>query len=146
MASQDVVFFVPKPIDEVWPLLADRHSMGSLFPGFKAVKILNEEDSVWTVQFSFGPFSRIVDIHTHNTDLREREVIAWTSKAEGFSGGGRIGLRPAGEGTEVSVRMEIHSFGPLPFFQNIVVAERLGAITREFVRNIRDRLAGPSRS
>jgi carbon monoxide dehydrogenase subunit G len=87
-----------------------------------------------------------VDIHTHNTDLREREVIAWTSKAEGFSGGGRIGLRTAGEGTEVSVRMEIHSFGTLPFFQNIVVAERLGAITREFVRNIRDRLAGPGRS
>jgi len=143
MPAKEVVFTVNLPLKMVWSFIADRHEVGCLFPGCKGVKILNDMDSIWTVRLSLGPFSRTVDIFTHNTEFKEGEKIAWDAKAEQFKSTGSIALRRiSGDETEITYRLEAHVIGPLSMLQDIVAAEKLGEITRQFVKNLKERLEG----
>ncbi len=142
MPTKEVVFMVKLPLKMVWSFIADRHEVGCLFPGCKGVKVLNDMDSIWTVKFSLGPFSRTVDIFTHNTEFKVREKISWEALAESlFKSSGAIALRRISEDeTEVTYRIEAHVIGPLSMLQDIVAAEKLGEITRQFVKNLKERL------
>ncbi len=142
MPSKEVTFTVKLPLKMVWSFLADRHEVGCLFPGCKGVKILNDMDSIWTVKFSLGPFSRTIDIFTHNTEFIEREKIAWDALAESlFKSSGSIALRRISDDeTEITYRLETHVIGALSMLQDIVAAEKLGEITRQFVKNLKERL------
>ncbi len=147
MPSKEVVFTVKLPLKMVWSFIADRHEVGCLFPGCKGVKILNDMDSIWTVKLSLGPFSRTVDIFTHNTEFKEREKIAWNASAEQFKSSGSIALRKVSDDeTEITYRLEGHVLGPLSMLQDIVAAEKLGEITRQFVKNLKERLEWTSES
>ncbi len=141
MPVKEIIFTVKLPLKMVWSFIADRHEVGCLFPGCKGVKILNDMDSIWTVRLSLGPFSRTVDIFTHNTEFKKGEKIAWDAKAELFKSSGSIALHRISEDeTEVTYRIEAHVIGPLSMLQDIVAAEKLGEITRQFVKNLKERL------
>ncbi len=141
MPAKEVVFTVKLPLKMVWSFIADRHEVGCLFPGCKGVKILNDRDSIWTVKFSLGPFSRTVDIFTHNTEFKEEEKIAWDASAEQFKSSGSIALRRISDDeTEITYRLDGHIIGHFSMIQDIVAAEKLGEITRQFVKNLKERL------
>ncbi len=68
MPSKEVVFTIKLPIRSVWSFMTDRREVGCLFPGCKGVKIINDLDSVWTIRFSLGPFTRTVEMFAHTTE------------------------------------------------------------------------------
>ena len=141
MPTREVIFTVKLPIKSVWSFMTDRREVGCLFPGCKGVKILNDLDSVWTLKMSLGPFSRIIEMQAHTTELVEQKRMAWTATHEHLITSGTVTFRRVSEDeTEVTYHLEGHVTGHFSFLQDIVVAEKLGEVTRGFMKAIKERL------
>ncbi len=141
MPFKEVTFNVKLPIEYVWSFMTDRREVGCLFPGCRSVKIINDLDSVWTVKFTLGPFSRTMEMKTHTTEVVDMEKLSWVAAGENVSASGTVGLRKVSEEeTEIFYRIEGHVKGHFSFLQDIVIAEQLGEIARAFIKNIKERL------
>ncbi|HUJ17362.1 MAG TPA: SRPBCC domain-containing protein [Nitrospirota bacterium] len=141
MPSKEVVFTIRLPIEYVWSFMTDRKEVGCLFPGCVRVKIINDLDSVWTVKFSLGPFSRTLEMNTHTTEMVENERLSWEATGEHMKAAGMVLLRRVNdEETEITYRIEGHVTGRFSMLQDIVVAEKLGEVARGFMKSIKERL------
>ncbi len=141
MPSKEVTFTVKLPIEYVWSFMTDRREVGCLFPGCRSVKIINDLDSIWTVKFTLGPFSRTMEMKTHTTEMVNLEKLSWVATGENVMASGTVVMRRAGdEETKIIYRIEGHVKGHFTFLQDIVIAEQLGEIARAFVKNIKERL------
>ncbi len=141
MPSKEVVFTIKLPIRSVWSFMTDRREVGCLFPGCKGVKIINDLDSVWTIRFSLGPFTRTVEMFAHTTELKEFERMSWTATHEHLKTSGIVTFRKISDDeTEITYHLEGHVTGHFTFLQDIVVSEKLGEVTRAFMKAIKHRL------
>lgn len=141
MPSQEYFFTVDLPLARVWDAMLDRVAVAGLFPGCKEVKILNETDSLWTVAFSLGPFSKTVELMGHTTELKENERIAWTATHDLFTFAGIASFREVSEKeTEVNYQISVDQKVPASFFQDILVGERMRALGREFIQRLKEYL------
>ena len=141
MPVKEVVFTVKLPIRSVWSFMIDRREVGCLFPGCKGVKILNDLDSIWTIKMSLGPFTRTIEMQAHTTELDEHKRMAWTATHEHLLTSGTVTFRKISEDeTEVTYHLEGHVNGHFSFLQDMVVAEKLGEVTRGFMKAIKERL------
>ena len=141
MPSQEYVFTIHLPIDVVWKFMNDRMMVSKLFPGCREVKLLNELDSLWTVSFSLGPFSRTMELKGHTTELIKNERVAWTVSHDLVVVSGTAEFRKISEDeTEITYRIEGRVNGPLPIVQDIIVGERLRGLGRTYIQNIKERL------
>jgi uncharacterized membrane protein len=141
MPTREVVFTVKLPIRSVWSFMTDRREVGCLFPGCKGVKILNDLDSIWTIKMSLGPFSRMIEMAAHTTEMVEHERMAWTATHEHLITSGLVLFRKVSEDeTEITYHLEGHVTGHFSLLQDMVVAEKLGEVTRGFMKAIKERL------
>ncbi len=141
MPSKEIIFTVKLPIEYVWSFMTDRREVGCLFPGCKGVKIINDLDSLWTVQFFLGPFSRTLEMKTHTTEQKEPERLSWKAQGEHISASGSVIMsKLTEEETEITYRIEGHVTGHFSMIQDIIVAEKLGEITRKFMKAVKERL------
>jgi uncharacterized membrane protein len=147
MPVREVVFTVKLPIRSVWSFMIDRPEVGCLFPGCKGVKILNDLDSVWTIRMSLGPFTRTIEMFAHTTEMIENQKLAWTATHEHLITSGITTFRKISDDeTEITYRLEGHVTGHFSFLQEIIVAEKLGEVTRSFMKNIKERLEDAAES
>ncbi len=143
MPSKEVVFTGKLPLKSVWSFMIDRKEVGCLFPGCKGVKLLNDLDSIWTLRVSFGPFTRSIEMKAHTTEMIENEHMSWTAVGEHIKTSGFVWVRRLSDDeTEVTYRLEGHVTGHFSMLQDIVVSEKLGEITKAFMKNIKERLEG----
>ncbi len=141
MPTKEVVFTIKLPIRSVWSFMIDRKEVGCLFPGCKGVKILNDLDSIWTIKMSLGPFSRTIEMFAHTTEMDEQRRLAWTATHEHLVTSGIVTFRKISEEeTEITYHLQGHVSGHFSFLQDIVVAEKLGEVTRGFMKAIKERL------
>ena len=141
MPTREVTFTVKLPIRSVWSFMIDRKEVGCLFPGCKGVEILNELDSIWSIKMSLGPFSRLIEMHAHTSELVYHEKIAWTATHEHLTTAGLTTFRKVSDDeTEITYHLEGHVTGHFTFLQDMVVAEKLGEVTRGFMKAIKERL------
>ena len=141
MPTREVIFTVKLPIKSVWAFMVDRKEVGCLFPGCKGVEILNDLDSIWNIRMSLGPFSRQIEMHAHTTELLKHERIAWTATHEHLTTTGVTTFRKVSdEETEITYHLEGHVVGHFTFLQDMVIAEKLGEVTRGFMKAIKERL------
>lgn len=141
MPSKEIVFSVKLPIEYVWSFMTDRREVGCLFPGCKGVKIINDLDSIWTVKFSVGPFSRTLEMNTHTTEIKDLERLSWVAQGDNVSASGTVALRKLSDDlTEITYRIEGHVTGHFSMIQDIVIAEKLGDVTKDFMKAVKQRL------
>ncbi len=142
MQSEKFVFAVDLPIDAVWNFMNDRARVAILFPGCTNVEILNELDSLWTVNFAIGPFVRTLDLKGHTTALIKNELIAWTVQHDLFTVTGSTVLRKISEEkTEITYTLKAEMTGYLLFLQEIVAGQKIKETVRMFIENIKKGLA-----
>ncbi len=141
MPKREVTFTVKLPIKSVWSFMTDRKEVGCLFPGCISVEILNDLDSVWTVKMSLGPFSRTLVMNAHTTEMIPYERIAWSATHEHLVTSGIVTFRKVSDDeTEIDYYLEGHVTDKFSFLQDMVVSEKLGELTRGFMRGIKERL------
>jgi carbon monoxide dehydrogenase subunit G len=147
MPTKEVTFTIKLPIKSVWSFMTDRKEVGCLFPGCKGLKLLNDLDSVWTIRFSLGPFSRTIEMQAHTTELKQYERMSWTAVHDHLLTSGEAEFRKiSDEETEITYRLEGHVQGHFPLLQDMVVSEKLGETTRAFMKAIKERLEYDSAS
>ncbi len=121
--------------------MIDRREVGCLFPGCKGVKIVNDLDSIWSIRMSLGPFSRIIEMKAHTTEMIENKRLSWTATGEHLITSGIVTFREfAKDETEITYHIEGHVTGHFTFLQDMVVSEKLGEVCRAFMKNIKARL------
>jgi carbon monoxide dehydrogenase subunit G len=141
MPAREVTFTVKLPIESVWSFMSDRKEVGCLFPGCQGVEILNDVDSIWTLKMSLGPFSRTIVMNAHTTEMVHHKRIAWTATHEHLITSGIVSFRKiSDEETEITYHLEGHVTDKFSFLQDIVVSEKLGEVTRGFMKGIKERL------
>jgi carbon monoxide dehydrogenase subunit G len=141
MPKREVTFTVMLPIESVWSFMIDRKEVGCLFPGCKGVEILNDLDSIWTIKMSLGPFSRKLVMHAHTTEMVHHKRIAWTATHEHLVTSGIVSfMKVSDDETEIAYHLEGHVTDHFSFLQDMVVAEKLGELTRGFMKSIKERL------
>ncbi|HUI45717.1 MAG TPA: SRPBCC domain-containing protein [Nitrospirota bacterium] len=141
MPKKEITFTISLPIKSVWSFMIDRREVGCLFPGCKGVKILNDLDSVWTIKMSLGPFSRLIEMQAHTTEMVENERLSWNATGEHLITSGIVTFRKiSNEETEITYHIEGHVTGHFTFLQDMVVSEKLGEVCRTFMKNIKARL------
>ena len=141
MPTREVIFTVKLPIKSVWAFMIDRKEVGCLFPGCKGVEILDDLDSLWKIKMSLGPFSRTIEMHAHTTEMIEQQRLAWTATHEHLITSGIVTFRKVSDDeTEITYHLEGHVTGHFTFLQDMVVAEKLGEVTRGFMKAIKERL------
>ena len=141
MPKREITFTVKMPIESVWSFMSDRKEVGCLFPGCKGVEILNDVDSIWTVKMSLGPFSRTFVMNAHTTEMVHHERIAWIAKHEHLITSGIVTFRKISDHeTEIDYQLEGHVTDKFSFLQDMVVSEKLGELTRGFMKGIKERL------
>lgn len=141
MPKREVTFTVKLPIESVWSFMIDRKEVGCLFPGCKGVEILNDVDSIWTIRMSLGPFSRTLVMKAHTTEMVPHEKIAWSATHEHLNTSGIVKFRKiSNDETEITYHLEGHVTDKYSFLQDMVVSEKLGELTRGFMKGIKERL------
>jgi carbon monoxide dehydrogenase subunit G len=141
MPSQEFIFIAKLPINTVWSFMNNRNEVGCLFPGCKDIKLLNDLDSLWTVSFSLGPFSRTFVMKGHTTEQIENRRISWIVTHELFSVSGVTDFREISrKETQITYHLEAQSTGSLTFFQDIIIGEKMREAARIFMNNIQERL------
>ncbi len=141
MPKKEITFVIGLPIKSVWSFMIDRREVGCLFPGCKGVKILNDLDSVWTIKMSLGPFSRLIEMNAHTTEMVENERLSWNATGEHLLTSGIVTFRKTSNAeTEITYHIEGHVTGHFTFLQDMVVSEKLGEVCRAFMKNIKARL------
>jgi carbon monoxide dehydrogenase subunit G len=139
--SLEFVFTVKLPVDTVWTFMDNRSEIGCLFPGCKDIKILNELDSLWTVSFSLGPFSRTLVMKGHTTEQIVNRRISWTATHELFAVSGMTNFREISQKeTEITYLLEARATGSLTFLQDIIIGEKMREAATIFINNIKERL------
>jgi carbon monoxide dehydrogenase subunit G len=141
MPTREVIFTIMLPIRSVWSFMIDRKEVGCLFPGCKGVEILSELDSIWSIRMSLGPFSRTIEMRAHTTEMVEEQRLAWIATHEHLSTSGIVSFRKISDDeTELTYHLEGHVTGHFSILQDMVVAEKLGEVTRGFMKAIKERL------
>lgn len=139
--SLEFVFTVKLPVSTVWAFMNNRTEVGCLFPGCKDINILNELDSLWTVSFSLGPFSRTLVMKGHTTEQIENRRISWTATHELIAVSGMTDFREISKKeTEITYRLEARATGSIAFLQDIIIGEKMREAARVFIKNIKERL------
>lgn len=142
MQSEKFVFTVDLPVNEVWNFMNDRARIAGFFPGCTNVEILNELDSLWTVNFAIGPFVRTLDLKGHTTALITNELVAWTVQHDLFTvTGSTVLCKITEEKTEVIYTLQAEMTGYLILFQEIVAGQKIKETVRMFIENIKKGLA-----
>lgn len=141
MPKREVTFTVKLPIESVWSFMSDRKEVGCLFPGCKGVEILNDVDSIWKIRMSLGPFSRTIEMKAHTTEMVHHERIAWSATHEHLITSGIVSFtKVSDDETEITYYLEGHVTDKFSFLQDLVVSEKLGELTRGFMKSIKERL------
>ncbi len=139
MPTREVTFTIKQPIEPVWDFMIDRKEVGCLFPGCKGVEILNDLDSIWRVRMSLGPFTRTFVLNAHTTEIVPYERIAWSAKNDHLETMGIVTLRKVSDDeTEITYHLEGHVTDRFSFLQDMVVSEKMGELTRGFMKGIRE--------
>lgn len=134
-------FRVQLPLKAVWSFMSDRKEVGCLFPGCLGITIINDLDSIWKVKATFGPFSRVIDMKTHTTVLKEQEQLSWVGSGDHIHMSGDVLLKKITDDvTEVTYIMEGHVTGPFAVLQDMVVHEKLREVKKKFIMNIKNEL------
>lgn len=140
---------IPARREDLWAYLMQIEKVGECIPGCESVRRIDDDAYETIMRMSVGPIKLRFEALLKVLE-RDRENWIATMKAEGAERGvgGTVSslftmkLVDRGvEGTELLVTTEARILGKLGEFGQPVMKKKAAAITREFARNIGERVA-----
>ncbi len=122
----------------VWAFVKDMGNWASQMPGYISHELLNEDDSVWTLQVNFGPFARPVVIDVHVTEWVAPSQVSFEVKgrSDPFRGSGAFVARANETGTAISLQFGAEGTGSMAKMITAMVPPVLNYIGDGFSANL----------
>jgi len=138
MPSISRTLTVESPQAEVWTFVKDMGNWASRMPGYVSHEVVDEDNSVWTVQFNVGPFTRpcVMDVHVSNWG--EPSAVNFTVKGrfDPFEGQGAFISRRADAGTQIDLEFGVEGTGSMAKVISAMAAPVLATVGDQFVKNM----------
>jgi carbon monoxide dehydrogenase subunit G len=84
------------PVDQVWNYVQDMANWAPFVVGYRALRVVDDRTSIWTVRGDVGMLAREVDLRVEVTDWRPGQGVEFTVCAltERLDGSGSVALAP----------------------------------------------------
>jgi carbon monoxide dehydrogenase subunit G len=126
------------PIGQVWDFVKDMRNWAAQMPGYEKFEVVNNEDSVWTLNVDLGPMSRVVEIDVHVTRWVEPREVSFelAGRYEPVRGIGGYRAEEREGGTAIQLRLEVNGSGPMAKVISIMASPVLKQLAQEFATNL----------
>jgi len=131
---------------QVWDFVRDMGNWAKQMPGYVSHEVVDENDSVWTVQFNMGPFTRPCIIDVHVLRWAEPSEIEFSIKGrhDPFQGQGVFNSEAAADdGTHVKVDFTMQITGSMAKVISVMAAPVLTKLADQMVVRMGQALGGP---
>jgi hypothetical protein len=135
------------PVQRIWSLLRDPHSIALAIPGFQALEVIDDDNFSVQISQHIGPFRARFDLRMTISEIVDLKLIRATGQGA-EAGGGFLKLPSAvvemvslGDGkTELSFNIEFTLLGKLGAMGYPLVKRKAGEMAQVFGENLRERL------
>lgn len=129
---------VDAPQTTVWSFVKDMGNWASRMPGYVSHEMVDDDNSVWTVQFNMGPFSRPCVMDVHVTQWGEPSEVSFTVKGrfDPLQGQGAFSSRPVEAGTQIDLEFGVEGTGSMAKVISAMAVPVLATVGDQFVNNL----------
>ena len=135
------------PVQRIWSLLRDPHSIAPAIPGFQALEVIDDDNFSVQISQRIGPFRARFKLGMTITEIVDLKLIRATGQGA-VAGGGFLKVPLAvvemvslGDGkTELSFNIEFTLLGKLGAMGYPLVKRKAGEMAQVFGENLRERL------
>lgn len=144
MAATQRELAVQRDIESVWEFVQDMGNWASQMPGYISHEIIDDNDSVWTLNVDLGPFQRsiVVDVHVERWAAPSEVVFQVKGRYEPFTGGGTYRAERADTATHIHLDFHAEPGGSMAKMISPLVGPVLERIAEEFSGNLAAALGG----
>lgn len=128
----------------VWEFVKDMGNWARQMPGYVSHELINEFDSVWTMQVNVGTFTRPVLIDVHVIEWRAPTEVTFELKgrSDPFRGAGVFRACPDRVGTKIVLELGVEGTGSMAKMISAMVPPVLNYVGDGFSVNLAKALGG----
>lgn len=129
---------VPESQEPVWNFVKDMGNWASQMPGYLSHEQVNDDDSVWTVQFNIGPFTRpcVMDVHVSHWGAPSEVSFTVKGRFDPFAGQGVFTSAPDGTGTAIRLEFGVEGTGSMAKVVSAMAGPVLKTVGDQFVSRL----------
>jgi carbon monoxide dehydrogenase subunit G len=129
---------VDKEPEAVWEFVKDMGKWASQMPGYMSHELLNDDDSVWTLNVNFGPFARpvVIDVHVTQWVAPSQVTFEVKGRSDPFRGSGAFEARKTEAGTAISLQFGAEGTGSMAKMISAMVPPVLNFMGDGFSANL----------
>lgn len=144
MLTVERLLEVSKSQQEVWSFVRDMGNWASQMPGYQSHEIVNDDQSVWTVQLNVGPFTRPCIMEVFVTQWAEPAEVIFTVKGrfDPFRGEGRFLSEAREGGCAIALNFGVEGTGSMAKVISAMAAPVLTKVADQFVQNLAQVIGG----
>lgn len=122
----------------VWDFVEDMGNWASQMPGYMSHETINDDDSIWTLNVNFGPFTRpvVVDVHVTQWLAPTQVNFEVKGKADPFRGSGAFLARETEGGTAITLQFGAEGTGSMAKVISAMVPPVLNYMGDGFAANL----------
>ena len=123
---------------EVWSFVRDMGNWAAQMPGYQSHEIVDDHNSVWTVQLNVGPFTRPCVMEVLVTRWAEPAEVNFTVKGrfDPFRGEGRFLSEAHEVGCAITLNFGVEGTGSMAKVISAMAAPVLTKVADQFVQNL----------
>ena len=135
------------PVQRVWSILRNPHSIAPAIPGFQALEVIDDDNFSVQISQRIGPFRARFDLRMTITEIVDLKLIRATGQGAEAGGGflkvpsAVVEMASLGDGkTDLSFNIEFTLLGKLGAMGYPLVKRKAGEMAQVFGENLRERL------
>ena len=140
MIANEHTFVIGTSIDKVWNYVEDIRGWASIFPGHQDCKLINDNDSEWTIKVTAAGVTRTdkVQVHVEEWDGPERVNFVFNVDDLPVEGNGTyVAKKISDNETEVLLKVAIIGSGPMAPMWEAVGTPLLPEFVKTFAEKLK---------
>jgi len=131
--------FIDAPINTIWNYVKDIGNWAKQMPGYEEFELINEDDSVWTLNVNIGPFNRNEILEVHVTQWNEPNSVTFELKGRNdpIIGEGSYNAKVSNGGTSILLSLTIGGSGSMSGMMNAMAGPVVKKVAQELAQNLK---------
>lgn len=133
---------IAAPLDATWAYARDVERWAAIMPGYQSCEIHDEDRSTWLLKVGVGGLVRTVkvDVTVYRWAGPEEVDFTFALKGDPVAGRGTYRAAAAGEGTTMTLHVEVSGSGPMAPMWEAMGAPVLPRFAQSFAEELKARI------